>query len=563
MRTILIFIIFLINNLSVFSQNIAFDKFLTQDKGDNTNIKQINGDIWVRDSIYYYSDFISSWSLTKKYKVLSRDDKGRIRKAITTKLDSSENMINYFLTKVDYYDNDILLDSLILGWDKNQELWNDTVFYLKKDTRGNMLDSIVSFSSRRMSGAKYKRSYRTINEYNNEFQKVFSRHYHKANKWIKEYDEIFKYNDNKLIEEYIIHHYSYFDDDYFTHEELNRFIYKYDIFGNTIENIYQRKWKEDENWNNKGKYIFEYNQDKSFKSEIYLEWNKDLGDWENVYLYKYYYENNLIVEDSIWLWNSENTSWDKNYMILYRYKNTLITSKISKQFEQDSFLVHSKLIYEYDNLDSLIHKQLQYWDTGNNKWLDEYEYIKEFNDAGLQTLYIYLKKGKKARKWIKEFDQNQRLIKFTSFDGNNNDEWVNAWQFEMLYNEENTKTTRLSRCWDNIEGKWVESSKITRYYDNNSNLIRYVLERNESDQWQKKQEIVYFWSKFNTNSLVNNNNIVLFPNPATDYISFLNQDAEEKFKVSIYSIQGELLKSVVTGSEERIEISKLETKCIY
>ncbi len=561
MKTITIFIIFLISNVLFFAQNIAFVDFLPEDKGDNINIKQINGDIWVRDSIYYYSYFMSNWSLTKKYKVISRDDKGRIKTALTTKLDSSQNMVNCFLTKVDYYDNDILRDSLILGWNNNLELWNDTIFYLKKDIRGNMLDSIVSFFETTMSGQKRKRYYRTIKKYNDEFQMIFSGHYHKTNRWINVYDETFRYNEDKLLEEHIIHNYSYFDEDYFIPEEFYRYIYNYDIYGNTIENIYQRKWKEDENWKNKGKFIFEYNQNKSFKSKIHLVWNKDLGDWEKVYLDKYYYENNLIVEDSIWYWNSENTGWDKEYVTLYKYKNSLITSKISKHFEQDSFIVHSKLIYEYDNLDSLIHKQLQYWDMKNNKWLDEYEYIKEFNDAGMQTLYIYLKKGKKVRKWINEFDQNQRLIKNTSFGGNDNNEWVNAWQYEILYNEDNTKITVLSRLWDVIGGKWGDSSKKTRYYDDYGNLIRYIFERNESNHWEKRQEIVYFWSKFNTNGLVNSNdnNIILFPNPATDHISFLNQDAGEKLKIYIYSMQGELLESKETDSDEKMDVSNLET----
>ncbi len=52
---------------------------------------------------------------------------------------------------------------------------------------------------------------------------------------------------------------------------------------------------------------------------------------------------------------------------------------------------------------------------------------------------------------------------------------------------------------------------------------------------------------------------MLFPNPATNYISFLNQDAGEKLKIYIYSMQGELLESKETDSDEKMDVSNLET----
>ena len=530
----LLFSLFL--STQVYSQVVnPYNEIFSTKIDTKIDFREINGEIWVRDSIYYYSSSMSNRRIIQKDRVISRDNKGRIREELSTKLDSSGNMINYRLTKVDYYNNDILKDSLIVGWDKNHNLWNDTIYYLKKDVRGNTLDSIYSYYGvihPNKTGRKY---YRHLSRYNDDYQKIFSVWFDKnsSDNWVKKADAKYFYNDNGQLINRVVHGYAYSDYDEIHPENYRKYIYKYDINGNVKEGIWQEKRKESQEWENKTKFINKYNSNNSLMSDIWQKWDIDNKQWVNDYFTKYHYQNNFIKIDSSWRWKSENI-W-----------------KLSNRNQ-----------YEYNSKDLLVHKLQQYWNSDSNLWFDEFEYIKEYNDLGYMTLYLYKENGKKIRKWINEYDDNNKFLRFMFFVGDENDEWKYWQQIDRNYYNDNKKIVDIYKFWDKEKHEWTERDKYTYSYDNHSNLIYYIRERKDenNNQWLVIIEKEYFWSKLSVSASIDTpkDNFILSPNPASDFITIQNTEDKGKIQLSIFDRYGKKVKTKELFSDGKINIRNLE-----
>ncbi len=520
----------------VYSQVVnPYNEIFSTKIDTKTDFREINGEIWIRDSIYYYSNSMSSRRIIQKDRVISRDNKGRIRKELSTKLDSSGNMINYRLTKVDYYDNDILNDSLIVGWDKNHNLWNDTIYYLKKDIRGNTLDSIYSYYGVIYPGKIGRKNFRHLSRYNDDYQKIYSVWFDKilSEIWIKTADSKYFYDDNGQLINRVVHGYAYSDYDEIHPEFYRKYIYKYDINGNVKEGIWQEKRKESQEWKNQTKFINKYYSDNSLMSNIWQKWDIDNNQWVNDYLTKYHYQNNFIKIDSSWRWKSDNI-W-----------------KLSNRNQ-----------YEYNSKDLLVHKLQQLWNSDSNSWYNNHEYIKEYNDLGYLTLYLYKENEKKIRKWINEFDNNNKFLRFIFFIGDENDEWEYWQQIDRNYYNDDKKIIDISKSWDKEKQDWTEKYKYTYFYDNHNNLTYYIKERKDenTNNWVIVIEKEYFWSKLSISAIIDTpkDNFILFPNPASDFISLQNTEDKGKIHLSIFDRYGKKITTEELFSDGKINISDLD-----
>ena len=274
MKYFTILVLTLVVTVISIGQNEIPKDFLNKDKRD-IDWKSIDDVIWVRDSIYYFQ-YDEMDSLKKKYIVLSRDEKGRMLSAITTVLDSNANWVNLFLTNVEYYNNDLLNDSLVLSWDNNLNEWQDTFFYLKRDIKGNTLDLINSSWARyAFSDKLFLYSRHSTYEYDINSQEVFYSSKRKIGErdWEKLIEVKKRYNSSKKIIEEIVHRFGYWDYDSPLSENFKRYLYTYDDGKNLIEEIFQEKKSEEDTWNNRRKYKYENVNSGQKIVEYWLIWD--------------------------------------------------------------------------------------------------------------------------------------------------------------------------------------------------------------------------------------------------------------------------------------------------
>jgi len=87
----------------------------------------------------------------------------------------------------------------------------------------------------------------------------------------------------------------------------------------------------------------------------------------------------------------------------------------------------------------------------------------------------------------------------------------------------------------------------------------------DENSWKLTNKTIYFWSQFGFNAIENISieNAFVYPNPASDYISVVDERNDEIDKIEIFSEAGRLLKTFTSHQREHLDISELTGGMYY
>ncbi|MEZ4906217.1 MAG: T9SS type A sorting domain-containing protein [Saprospiraceae bacterium] len=505
---ILVFIIFFINNIN--SQNIESNILNSMNDETNINLKVIDNIIWVRDSIYYFNGDEDDWTLNKKYIVTERESYGKLKSAMETKLDSIGNWILDTYTKVYHFQNENLNDSTILNWDTNTNIWNDTLQYLKLDSKGNQKEKITSFWGR-LGFNDYQSHifYREISEYDEnskittfkKFKKINNSNWGILSETTYEY-----YNDGKLFKKKY-HNFTHWDIDVLIPEYYSLTTYIFD--DQNIQNqIIQLKDHEEDEWLNSKKYIYKYNIANLKSDEIQQNWNEDIDEWENNIHFSYFYNDTLL-----------------DYVIL-------------DYWDINTFKLNTRTNYKYNVNGKLISIIAQTFSESDSIWNEKLKHIYAYNDHGSKILDELSNYGKKTRKTTYYFDADNNYLGLIYQIGNSDNEWENI-QYTAIEYDINSYST-FDKVWNKDNSMWENWSKSINFYDSNGNLIDNEIYGwdNIISKWQNNIKIHYFWSPFTSSHSQNisESDFQIYPNPVQNVLYISSAGNEEIIKNQEYEI---------------------------
>jgi len=515
----------------IFFQNICFSQE-THLPNNNINFKNIKGDIWVRDSIYYYEGDDTEWILDKKYKVTTRDNKGRVATALQTELLMDDFWINSELITVNYYDNNTLKDSLVLEWDILKNVWRDTIFYIKNDPNGYLLEK----SNRRWSFSNANKKIvqdKYLYQYSNNYSKVTQLYKINIqnNGWKNIDKKIKKHNQNGQLIDYIYHQFTYKDN--FNFNKTNFFHAQYFYENDSIkEKIIRTKAHDNDQWINEIRHLYKYNNTNQLTDK----------QWE--------------------IWNDENKKWEIEIAGKYQYENNNLITEIWKGGKKYNFVPVYRKLYKYNNNNKVIHELKQNWNKNDSTWHDYYENTNKYNSDNKIILHEYIKETKKIRKLIFEYYENKKLKSFTFFAKDLYNNWIEATKETYSYLNEKIKEFSYFR-WDEIKNKWYIAKKLNYTYDENENLIletnRYIY--NGDSIYRNNTKKQYFWSQFNTTNKINstqNYDIFITPNPASDFLYIYDNEIKDNQIIYIFDLFGNLVKTNKIKLNSKIDISYLK-----
>lgn len=108
--------------------------------------------------------------------------------------------------------------------------------------------------------------------------------------------------------------------------------------------------------------------------------------------------------------------------------------------------------------------------------------------------------------------------------GDENNNWLNVQRIERKY--ETTSQTDISQFWNKDIQDWKNSEMSIYKFDDIGNPVEklYFYWESNNNKWKKESRIIYFWSPeaINANHITRNDEIILYPNPTSDYISIEN-----------------------------------------
>jgi hypothetical protein len=276
--------------------------------------------------------------------------------------------------------------------------------------------------------------------------------------------------------------------------------YTYNNSGNPTEGI-ERFWDETESsWVIDGKVNMTYDANQNVTLEIYSSWNEDDGIWIEVDKYEYTYDNGNIVLllNQEWNFDTENANWTN----LEKYN------------------------YTYNASAPQIIELASTWDAIDSEW-DPLETIDfHFDNNGNPTIEL-------------------------------SDYVVNSWPYSRY-----TYSYDTSISYDTIDGPPIISFDPDYKSEIINKPLNYLYEEydNINEVWMNVEKETYVYSDDNTTDIsdFNKNLLVVYPNPASNFVNFKISGTDiNKVVLSVSNLQGQLVLNQPILTQESIDVSQI------
>jgi hypothetical protein len=341
--------------------------------------------------------------------------------------------------------------------------------------------------------------------------------------------------------------------------------YQYDSYGNITSetdlnwSAVKLKWVED----SKDESVYDNNGNRTLYTTYY--WNSSTVKWAPLYRNEYFFTPDGKIDFYIESYRDGGANlWVNNRKFEYSYDaggNLVLYSEFSRS--GNSWLSVEKQAYTNDANGNRTSQINYHWDEAISEW---FFYFK------MENLY----------------DENGYLTKQTESNYNQNTaSWSFSYKLEPSRDLNGNVTLINSYLWDLNTSQWIPYLKMEYTFDNSwlkADLIipfyyyadkesfthlltqqKTYLYNNLSTAWTlDSRESFYYSQQIISNTIDNNiqNSINIYPNPASDYVSFTGSKDEESFNFVLYDLQGKTVKSQMVSFNTPFSVQFL-TKGLY
>jgi hypothetical protein len=393
--------------------------------------------------------------------------------------------------------------------------------------------------------------------------------------------------------------------------DLEKDEYRYDSKGNLVEDIYY-EWQDGNHWERDYKY--EYAYDANGNNTINTEFMWDFDQWikDMKYVNGFDGNGNIILEYSM-IWNG--SEWENIYdRDEYTYDDKgYQTQHINSYWVETQYMNSRKEVSSYNsNGNPALTTNYDWNGTG---WVStrQSEFIYDDNQKLTEILsseedvegWIELEKYKmyydsngyisRSEYWV--WEENQWMIILTesyTYDSNGNTTLYDAYMQDMNLMKEESVYDEIGNRSEhsfyelNWETGLLEKVFKREYtYDNSfsfEDLILPFASRDEAvdldlellfrhklmtladyegdeENWVLVRDFILEWGEQNVTGLGelnSENQLSLYPNPASKQVTFTLEEAVGQFQVEMFDIHGKMVISQVCGNNSPCSIESLE-----
>jgi len=370
----------------------------------------------------------------------------------------------------------------------------------------------------------------------------------------------------------------------------------YEWNGNDLTR-YTYLWNYDNsNWNMNKKSVYDFNDDDLLTQYTTYVWEPTENNWRDDILLTFTYNEQGLEETFTYIsWDEYMQDWMKIHKDSSVYNNEgNVTSYYTWKNEMNEWRLSTKEETSY-NSDGTENYSIVYgWDSMDQEWRNvtktEYFYNTEtgLNDSIYHLFWVAGSWDFQA-KYTFVYDENNNLQTEISFIVQNG-QWLKYQKNDYDYNEDNYISEIISSLWDETADEWLYQLKnnyeynsegiqlkSTNYYwdpetnhwkgmsifesvlDNDGYLIIYIHSRwdNDNSEWAVFKKTFYHWSTITAIAEATPGELKIYPNPVSNVLHLLKEDAEETV-FSIISLTGErLLQFNVSGTSGSISLENL------
>lgn len=489
----------------------------------------IDGKIWVMDSMYRYSTINLEVVLKNKNIVISRNNDGFEKLSIEYKKNEDIDIWeNYYQTLFSYYEDNTKKEIHTNEWDNENKVWMDSTIYSRYNENGALEYQVYIGRNKVTKSIVFgTKSRNTYNDNNKVISKIVEKWDKEKNIWIKRLLTLYVYIGEGKVLEKINKDWNVEKNDWVNGEKETR---SYNLSGK-ITQIVDWKWFSG-GWVNSKKETKEYFPDDKLKSKLIQFWDSSENNWLNeIYIYNIF-DNGKLIKQVVQFWDLVSSTWVDGRVNEKKYNaDGFIILNSEMNFNSDT--TGSIYLNEYNDQNKLIVKTTKKWDNSTKSWINSRKYLNTY-ETGKTSIGMV---------WNKSIN-----------------EWINNTYYKYILDEKGRSIYSISKKWDS-DGGWVNLSKTERKYDNYNHLVedktstwKIIIE-----EWQINNKYVYFWSEFEINKtdITEVDNLIVYPNPASKFLFIEMNDFYNNLQIDIYNINAEKKISKRINSREKIDISDL------
>jgi hypothetical protein len=359
---------------------------------------------------------------------------------------------------------------------------------------------------------------------------------------------------------------------------IEKLFFKYDNQGKLIE---ESEYEYDIKWNPISKHEYYYNEQSFLTNDIIFEWDTVSNEWNEMEMTQFEYNLNMLTKRLNLTWSQSINDWEIDFYEAHFYEDDKLNRSeqwscyVNDNGERSDFFLSSYITYQYDLItNNLISKKLnndiiiesRHYDNGGNlitihefdyssynqnnytEYISSIDYYDDNRIKKVETVRGYNGlnfDNKYGHKWT--YYSNGDIESYTFFlgDGNN---WNLDVKFIYEYDLDFISDELIIPF--NYENRYFPDEFNERCFSHK--LIKETV--------NEIYEGSYFYSStdINTSSVdVGRTNYQMYPNPASETITFTWQDNPVELSLEIYNIYGQKVFEKVVIKNNPVSIETL------
>src|SRR5665648_27038 len=310
--------------------------------------------------------------------------------------------------------------------------------------------------------------------------------------------------------------------------------------------------------------------------EITFSWDKTLSQWEAGMKMEFTFNaNEDMTSNSTYMWNSSLDMWFGLIKTEYTLDdNSNVISDIGYRWDflTSGWLESGKTEYTYTNGDMT--QELSYdWDNALSEWVSSGKTELTYTEGNI-SMDISSDWNTTTSEWI-----NANKNEYTYTDGKMTmeisydwdeiaDDWVYSSKIDITFDANGEMVMYSFYSWDKTASVWIGEMKIAISSGVVSNGINYSIstsyswDENTSDWIYTGKSTSYYSDQTSNFNEFSNNEVLVYPNPANDFIQFDFPYQQEPAFLQIFDIQGKLILERKLTNQNPIPVSSLH-KGVY
>ena len=369
--------------------------------------------------------------------------------------------------------------------------------------------------------------------------------------------------------------------------------FTYNSYGNKTANIGYYIIDDKGGWvpAYKDKYI--YGADNMLAEKIGYDYDTLTNQWVNEW--KNMYENDAsgnMTQIISFHWDGVLGQWDFVLKDEYSYNsnsNLEISSHYTWNFEVGQWYYASKQEYTYDNNNYLVSWLYSVWDNQGSEWKTNSKSEYTNDDEGKLLNELEYSWNAQSGEWelegkiLCDYDGNGRLVtkSFFHWDETASD-WVGNYQDEYVYDAEGNVAEFYDHDWDDESGGWVFYGMGSLTFDNSyafddlilpfeneemedgvniftHMLTEAVFSEYNGSSWEDDENVKLYYSSMEVGIRENQQlTATVYPNPATDYVTFRLDNGPQKMQLEIIDMYGKIVLSQELFNGGQVMVQQLK-----